>query len=100
MLEAWPIDRPPPTPRPPKVGTFIQRSDRINRIKAAMLATPPPPLASCPRRRNYPSLPARQSNRARKTEDRHRGTPHPLPPCPKFWAPRCHRRSWWNWSRA
>ncbi|KAL6419059.1 hypothetical protein ACFW04_011606 [Cataglyphis niger] len=47
-LEARPIDRPPPAPRPPKVGTIIQRSDRKNRIKAAMLATPPPPLASWP----------------------------------------------------
>ncbi|KAL6417453.1 hypothetical protein ACFW04_012720 [Cataglyphis niger] len=56
-LEAWPIDRPPPTPRPPKVGITIQRSDRKNRIKAAMLATPPPPLASCRRRRSYPPPP-------------------------------------------
>ncbi|KAL6417608.1 hypothetical protein ACFW04_012624 [Cataglyphis niger] len=48
-----PIDRPPPAPRPPKVGTTIQRSDRKNRIKAAMLATLPPPLASCRRRHHH-----------------------------------------------
>ncbi|KAL6433631.1 hypothetical protein ACFW04_006614 [Cataglyphis niger] len=64
-LEARPIDRPPPAPRPPKVGTTIQRSDRENRIKAAMLATPPPPLASCRRRRHHPPPPSRPRTQAR-----------------------------------
>ncbi|KAL6419228.1 hypothetical protein ACFW04_011505 [Cataglyphis niger] len=57
LLEARPIEQPPPAPRPPKVGTRIQRSDRENRQKAAMLATPPPPLAACRRRRDYPPPP-------------------------------------------
>ncbi|KAL6433555.1 hypothetical protein ACFW04_006561 [Cataglyphis niger] len=69
-LEARPIDRPPPAPRPPKVGTTIQRSDRENRIKAAMLATPPPPLASCRRRRNHPPPPSRPRTQARAKEQR------------------------------
>lgn len=39
---------PPPAPavekpRAPRVGTVIQRSDRENAVKAAMLAAPPPP---------------------------------------------------------
>ncbi|KAL6417432.1 hypothetical protein ACFW04_012744 [Cataglyphis niger] len=59
ILEARPIEQPPPAPRPPKVGTRIQRSDRENRLKAAMLATPPPPLTACRRRRDYPPPPLR-----------------------------------------
>ncbi|KMQ90016.1 hypothetical protein RF55_10282 [Lasius niger] len=43
--------------RPPKVGTVIQRSDRINRRKIEILATPPPPLAACRRRRSTPQTP-------------------------------------------
>ncbi|KAL6416809.1 hypothetical protein ACFW04_013157 [Cataglyphis niger] len=65
-LEAQPIERPPPAPRPPKVGTSIQRSDRENRLKAAMLATPPPPLSACRRRRDHPSPPPRTPARAKE----------------------------------
>ncbi|XP_050456450.1 uncharacterized protein LOC126854098 [Cataglyphis hispanica] len=82
ILEAAPIDRPPPTPRPPKVGTSIQRSDRANRIKAAMLATPPPPLASCiRRRRNYPPPHARRPTPA-KPESSKGPTTGDTPPAP------------------
>ncbi|KAL6421453.1 hypothetical protein ACFW04_013908 [Cataglyphis niger] len=65
-LEARPIERPPPAPRPPKVGTSIQRSDRENRLKAAMLATPPPPLTACRRRRDHPPPPPRTPARAKE----------------------------------
>ncbi|KAL6423102.1 hypothetical protein ACFW04_010533 [Cataglyphis niger] len=65
LLEARPIEQ-PPAPRPPKVGTRIQRSDRENRRKAAMLATPPPPLAACRRRRDYPPPPPRTPARAKE----------------------------------
>ncbi|KAL6418958.1 hypothetical protein ACFW04_011676 [Cataglyphis niger] len=66
ILEARPIEQPPPAPRPPKVGTSIQRSDRENRLKAAMLATPPPPLTACRRRRDYPPPPPRTPARAKE----------------------------------
>ncbi|KAL6419303.1 hypothetical protein ACFW04_013942 [Cataglyphis niger] len=86
-LEARPIDRPPPAPRPPKVGTTIQRSDRENRIKAAMLATPPPPLASCRRRRNHPPPPSRPRTQAWAKDQRPDAAPGPPPPTPKILIP-------------
>lgn len=42
-IPAIPSDPSAPKPRPPRVGTVIQRSDRENARKAALLAAPPPP---------------------------------------------------------
>ncbi|XP_029679750.1 extensin-like [Formica exsecta] len=65
-----PTSRPPtgpaarPPSRPPKIGTLIQRSDRVNQLKLEQLmqASPPPPARSRP----PASTPARK--RSRETE--------------------------------
>ncbi|XP_070158072.1 WAS/WASL-interacting protein family member 1-like [Polyergus mexicanus] len=107
VLEAPPTSRPPPPKRPPKVGTAIQRSDKTNQRKLAMLATPPPPLSACRRRchavtpmRTPAKRPRSPSGQEQTPEERTPGkTPPAPPPCPKSWsrwAPHRHRRSWWR----
>ncbi|XP_070171107.1 WAS/WASL-interacting protein family member 3-like [Polyergus mexicanus] len=84
--EAPPITRPPPPKRPPKVGTAIQRSDRTNQRKLAMLATPPPPLSAC-RRRCHAGVPMRTTAKRPRSpsgqeqpEERATGETPPAPP--------------------
>ncbi|XP_029677164.1 early nodulin-11-like [Formica exsecta] len=90
MLEAPPIFRPPPPRRPPKVGTAIQRSDRTNQRKLAMLATPLPPLTACHRRRTTPAPMRPPAKRPRSPpgqdpapEERATGETPPAPPMPR-----------------
>ncbi|XP_029673761.1 WAS/WASL-interacting protein family member 1-like [Formica exsecta] len=87
VLEVPPISRPPPPRRPPKVGTAIQRSDRTNQRKLAMLATPPPALTACHRRRTTPAPMRSPAKRPRSPpgqdpvpEERTTGETPPAPP--------------------
>ena len=75
----------PPQPRPPKVGTLIQRSDHVNRRKQAILLQPPPPP---PKRRQRVAATAEQPLSCQATEPTANERPEllmpagPLPPPP------------------
>ena len=50
----WPPTAVPGPSRPPRVGTIVQRGDREQQVKRAMLLQPPPPP---PKRRPAPASP-------------------------------------------